>query len=94
MADGEGNKVGKVKDVPIHHASQEVGVVSVDDSGALSPSYQSVGQNGGVSSSLSSMNSSVYSPSAIPNSGMLNWRSRPPRQNWTIPGSLKFVMTT
>ncbi|PPS03418.1 hypothetical protein GOBAR_AA17248 [Gossypium barbadense] len=45
MADGEGNEVGKVEDVPVRHAPQEIGVVSVDDTGALSPSYQSVGQD-------------------------------------------------
>ncbi|PPS04402.1 hypothetical protein GOBAR_AA16259 [Gossypium barbadense] len=28
-----------------------------------------------------------------PNSGMLNWSARPPRRNWTIPGSSKLVMT-
>ncbi|PPR90481.1 hypothetical protein GOBAR_AA30203 [Gossypium barbadense] len=38
-------------------------------------------------SSFSSLNSSVYKPSAAPNSGMLSWRINPPRQNWTVSGS-------
>ncbi|PPR98052.1 hypothetical protein GOBAR_AA22615 [Gossypium barbadense] len=46
MVDGEGDEVGKVKDVPVGHAPQEIGVVSVDDVGALPPSRQSVGQDG------------------------------------------------
>ena len=41
-----GDEVGKVDDVPIRHALWEIGVVSVDDIGALSPSRQSVGQDG------------------------------------------------
>ncbi|PPR82990.1 hypothetical protein GOBAR_AA37721 [Gossypium barbadense] len=32
-------------------------------------------------------NSSMYSPSAIPNSSTLNWRTRLPRRNWIVPGS-------
>ncbi|PPR96220.1 hypothetical protein GOBAR_AA24447 [Gossypium barbadense] len=52
-----------------------------DKAGALSLSRQSVGQDGVVSSSLSSINSSVYSPSAILNSGKHNWSTRPPRRN-------------
>ncbi|PPS09457.1 hypothetical protein GOBAR_AA11187 [Gossypium barbadense] len=46
MADGEGNEIGKFEAVPIRHAPQEIGVVSVDDTDALSPSCQSVGQDG------------------------------------------------
>ncbi|PPS12727.1 hypothetical protein GOBAR_AA07906 [Gossypium barbadense] len=80
MEDGEGDEVGKVEDVPVRHAPQEIGVVSVDDASALSLSRQSVGQDG--------------VPSAIPNSGTLNWHTKPSRQNWTVPGSSKFVMTT
>ena len=45
MADGKGNEIGKVEDVPVRRAPQETGVVSVDDASALSPSYQSVGQD-------------------------------------------------
>ncbi|PPS13887.1 hypothetical protein GOBAR_AA06686 [Gossypium barbadense] len=36
--------------------------------------------------SFSSLNSSVYKPSAAPNSGALSWRTNPPRRNWTVPG--------
>ncbi|PPR87374.1 hypothetical protein GOBAR_AA33312 [Gossypium barbadense] len=39
-----------------------------------------------VSWSFSSLNSSVYRPKAIPSTGMFNWWTRPPRQNWIIPG--------
>ncbi|PPS17274.1 hypothetical protein GOBAR_AA03304 [Gossypium barbadense] len=46
MANGKGNKIGKVEDMPVHHAPQEIGVVSVEDAGALSQSCQSVGQDG------------------------------------------------
>ncbi|PPS02224.1 hypothetical protein GOBAR_AA18436 [Gossypium barbadense] len=46
IKDGEGNEIGKVEDMPVRHAPQEIGVVRVDDAGALSPSCQSVGQDG------------------------------------------------
>ncbi|XP_040940675.1 uncharacterized protein [Gossypium hirsutum] len=36
MVNGEGNEVGKVEDVPVRLAPQEIGVVSVDDAGDLS----------------------------------------------------------
>ncbi|PPS13450.1 hypothetical protein GOBAR_AA07124 [Gossypium barbadense] len=32
-------------------------------------------------------------PSAAPNSGMLSWRTNPPRRNWTVPGSSYLVIT-
>ncbi|PPR90103.1 hypothetical protein GOBAR_AA30580 [Gossypium barbadense] len=44
-------------------------------------------------SSFSSLNSSVYRPSAAPNSGTLSWRINPPRRNWTILGSSYLVIT-
>ena len=46
MADGEVNEIGKVEDVLVRHAPQEVGVVSVDDASALSPPGQDVCQYG------------------------------------------------
>ncbi|PPR85686.1 hypothetical protein GOBAR_AA35005 [Gossypium barbadense] len=42
MADGEGYEVGKVKDVLVHHARLEIGVVSIEDAGALSSSRRVV----------------------------------------------------
>ncbi|PPS01101.1 hypothetical protein GOBAR_AA19562 [Gossypium barbadense] len=89
MADGEGNEVGKVEDVPVSQGWGEGRCLRV---------ARIIGGRGRdewrVSSLLPSMISSVYSPSAIPNSGVINWRTRLPRQNWTVPGSSKFVMTT
>ncbi|PPS18053.1 hypothetical protein GOBAR_AA02527 [Gossypium barbadense] len=45
MADGKGDDVNKVEDVPVRHAPLEIGVVSVEDVDSLSPSCQSVGQD-------------------------------------------------
>ncbi|PPS05241.1 hypothetical protein GOBAR_AA15418 [Gossypium barbadense] len=45
MVNSEGNEVGKVEDMPVRHAPQEIGIVRVDEASALSSSCQSVGQD-------------------------------------------------
>ncbi|PPR89967.1 hypothetical protein GOBAR_AA30715 [Gossypium barbadense] len=78
VLNGEGNEISKIDDVP---------VVAPGTSASQHREGERWIWRLRVSKSFSSLNSSVYKPSAVPNSRTLSWWTNLPRQNCTVPRS-------